>query len=321
MPVGSADKGVGLGAGEIMLTTDFVYNHIDWEHSPIGNEPFYHSGILNSKILNLGLTIGLNDYWNVTINQLIIERCMEWHPKETSSHHRTECSSSDFENANGGYLGDTSVKFKYLLENQGKGPGNRFFIGGGLIIPSNYALTYNPFLSDNGEYQDHRHFALSEGAHKIVFDFQFFQKRKTNPVFWGVTFGLIHPLESSDYGFYPSKVYDFSLTALSGPTKIKTNFFMISSIGLSYAYRYTTNAKWDDAIAPNSKSNTHIPGISIIIGSKNLVKGSIGLNFSRAYLDNLNTNDDVVEQDAKVWQFSLSYRIILDKYIDRLYWN
>ena len=316
MPVGSADKGVGLGAGEIMLTTDFAYNHIDWEHSPIGSEPFEHSGILNSKILNLGLTIGLNDYWNVSISQLLIERCMEWHPNEISSHHRTECSSSDYDNANGGYFGDTKVNFKYLLENQGKGPGNRFFIGAGLIIPSNYALTNNPFITD----ENHRHFALSEGAHKIAIDFQFFQKRTKAPVFWGATFNFIHPLETSSYGFYPSKVYDLSLMALSGPTKIKTNLFMISSVGFSYIFRHTTDAKWNGDIAPNSKSNTHIPGISIIVGSKKM-KGSVGLNFSRAYLDNLNTNDDVLEQDAKVWQFALSYRIILDKYIDKLYWK
>ena len=302
-----------------MLTTDFTYNHIDWEHSPIGNEPFDHYGVLNSKILNLGLTIGLNDYWNVSIKQLIIDRCMEWHPKETSSHHRTECSSTDYDNAKGGYFGDTTIDFRYLLENQGKGPGSRIFFGGGIIFPSNNQLTNNPFISENGEYPDHRHFAISEGTHKIITDFQFFKKRKKIPVFWGVTVSFIHPLETSDYGFYPSKIYDVSMMALSGPTNIKTNFFMISSIGLSYSFRHTTNAKWDNVIAPNSKSNTHIPGISILFGTNN--KGSLGVNILKAYMDNLYSNDDAVEQDAEIWQFSLSYRIILDKYIDKLYWN
>ena len=42
LPVGSADKGIGLGAGEIMITADYAYNHIDWEHSPVGDEPFDH---------------------------------------------------------------------------------------------------------------------------------------------------------------------------------------------------------------------------------------------------------------------------------------
>ena len=301
-----------------MLTTDFAYNHIDWEHSPIGNEPFYHYGTLNSKILNLGLTIGLSDYWNVSIKQLIVDRCMEWHPEETSSHHRTECSSSDYDNAKGGYLGDTTIDFRYLLKNTGKGPGSRFFIGGGIILPSNNQLTNNPFISENDEYPDHRHFAISEGTHKIIADFQFFKKRKKIPVFWGVTVNAIHPLETSDYGFYPSKIYDISMMALSGPTNIKTNFFHITSLGLSYSFRHTTKAKWDNVIAPNSRSNTHIPGISILFGTNS---GSLGVNILKAYMDNLYSNDDAVEQDAEIWQFSLSYRIILDKYIDKLYWK
>ena len=30
LPVGSADKGVGLGAGEVMFTGDYIYQNIDW---------------------------------------------------------------------------------------------------------------------------------------------------------------------------------------------------------------------------------------------------------------------------------------------------
>ena len=303
-----------------MITADYAYNHIDWEHSPVGDEPFDHYGNFTTNLLNLGITIGLNDYWNATLKQLFIDRCMDWHPKEVSSHHRSECASTDYDNAKGGYLGDTTINFRYLLQNAGKGPGSRFFIGGGLVVPSNNELTSSPFLNDNGVYLNHRHFAISEGAHKLIFEFQFFKKRVKRPVFWGTTFNLTYPIEESDYGFYPSKVYDLSFVALSGPTKIKTNFFMISSIGFNYSFRHTTNAKWNSIIAPNSKSNTHVPGISFLIGIKKS-KGAIGVNILRAYIDNLSTNDDVVEQDAKVWQFSLSYRMILDKYIDRLYWN
>ena len=318
MPVGNADKGVGLGAGEIMFTGDYIYQAIDWEHSPIGNEDFDHYGHLNSNILNLGFTIGLSDYWNVSISQLLIERCMDWEPHQTSTHHRTECTSTNFDNANGGYFGDTTVNFKYLFRNQGKGPGDRIYLGMGLIIPSNNMLTGSPFLSEDGIYPDHRHFALSDGTYKMLTDFQFFRKRVKMPVFWGITFGSIYPLEDSNYGFYPSKVYDLSAMALTGPVNIKTNFFMISSIGINYSLRYTTNAKWDGVIAPNSKSTTHIPGISILFGSK---AGTFGVNLQKAFMDNLSTNDEVQYQDAEVWQFSLSYRKLLDKYIDKLYWK
>ena len=320
MPVGSADKGVGLGAGEIMFTGDYIYQSIDWEHSPVGTEDFYHYGLLNSNILHLGVTIGLSDYWNVSLSQLFVERCMDWHPEETSVHHRTECSTSNFNNSIGGYLGDTRVNFKYLLENQGKGPGNRIFLGGGIVIPSTNVLTESPFIPlDDGTYPEHRHFALSDGSYKIFTDFQFFKKRVKIPVFWGTTFSLEYPLKTSDYGFYPSKVYDLSVMALSGPIKnIKTNYLMLSSIGISYSIKHTTEAKWNDIIAPNSKATIYIPGISLLFGSK---IGTFGINLQRPYMDNLATNDAVVEQDAKIWQFSLSYRRVLDKYIDKLYWK
>ena len=302
-----------------MFTGDYIYQSIDWEHSPIGNELFDHYGLLNSKILNLGVTIGLSDYWNVSFFQLFVERCMDWHPEETSVHHRTECSTSDFDNSIGGYLGDRRFNFKYLLENQGKGPGNRIFVGGGIVIPSKNVLTESPFLESDGVYPEHRHFALSDGSYKIFTDFQFFKKRSKIPVFWGTTFSFEYPLEASDYGFYPSKVYDLSVMALSGPIKnIKTNYLMLSSIGISYSIKHTTEAKWNDIIAPNSKATIYIPGVSLLFGSK---IGTFGINLQRPYMDNLATNDAVVEQDAKIWQFSLSYRRVLDKYIDKLYWK
>ena len=337
MPVGSADKGVGLGAGEIMFTGDYIYQSIDWWHGIIPlpspenpDEPYEHYGLLNSNILNLGLTIGLNDYWNISLSQLLVERCMEWQARdpetgdlEPSVHHRTECSSSDFDNSKGGYLGDTRLNFKYLLSNQGKGPGNRVFIGGGFVIPSNNVLTRSPFLTyedDNNDshYPDHRHFSLSDGSYKIFTDFQFFKKRMKLPVFWGTTFSIEYPLNESKYGFYPSKVYDLSMMAISGPVNIKTNFIKISSIGLNFSIKHTTESKWDDIIAPNSKSTTYIPGLSVLFMSK---IGTFGVNIQKPYMDNLATNDGGVEQNSEIWQFSISYRKILDKYIDKLYWK
>ena len=316
-----------------MFTGDYIYQTIDWWHGIIPfptsenpDEPYEHYGLLNSNILNLGLTIGLSDYWNISLSQLLIERCMEWQARdpetgdlEPSVHHRTECSSSNFDNSKGGYLGDTRLNFKYLLANQGKGPGNRVFIGGGLVIPSNNVLTESPFLQDgDGHYPEHRHFALSDGSYKIFTDFQFFKKRMKMPVFWGTTFSVEYPLNESKHGFHPSTVYDLSLMALSGPINIKTNFFKISSIGLNYSIKHTTVSKWHDLVAPNSKSTTYIPGLSILFGSK---IGTFGINIQRPYMDNLATNDAGVEQDAELWQFSISYRKVLDKFIDKFYWK
>ena len=122
MPVGSADRGVGLGAGEMMFTVDYHSQYIDWWHSPIPfpssespAEPYNHFGLLRSNIVNLGLTIGLDDWWNISLKQTIGERCMEWETAELSSHHRTECTSTDYDNAKGGYFGDIRINVKYLF--------------------------------------------------------------------------------------------------------------------------------------------------------------------------------------------------------------
>ncbi len=67
-----------------MFTGDYIYQTIDWWHGIIPfptsenpDEPYEHYGLLNSNILNLGLTIGLSDYWNISLSQLLVERCME----------------------------------------------------------------------------------------------------------------------------------------------------------------------------------------------------------------------------------------------------
>ena len=122
-----------------MLFADYNEQTFDWWHAQVPdafipgtnlNEDFQHNGLLENESLNLGLTIGLNDYWNVSLTQLISERCMIWdgpvfngteeyfnpdiHQIGDSKtvHHRTECSSTDFVDpltnevkAYGGYLG------------------------------------------------------------------------------------------------------------------------------------------------------------------------------------------------------------------------
>ena len=237
MPVGSADKGVGLGAGEMMLTADYSFQFIDWWHDPIEDEEFEfkHEGNLSTHMLNLRFSLGFNDYWDMTIEQPFIKRCMDWHRDETSIHHRTECSDTDFYDndefledgitpnpnygnlqARGGILGDTQFKLRYLVKNVGKGFGDRFFIEGGLIIPSHYTLLSDPFFlkeKADGTYDPledhfHRHFSVSDGTYKVSFGLEFFQKRSTYPVFWGLTSRFYYPLKENEYGFLSSINYD-----------------------------------------------------------------------------------------------------------------
>ena len=146
MPVGNSDRGVGLGAGEVLIFADYAYQNFDWWHDIVPGaiipgtdeeEDFKHIGLLKNKAVNLGFTIGLSDWWNITFSTLLSERCMEWEGPvfngnedyfdpdihtigdSKSVHHRTECSSTNFEDngevkAFGGFLGDTKINVKYL---------------------------------------------------------------------------------------------------------------------------------------------------------------------------------------------------------------
>ena len=59
LPVGNSDRGVGLGAGEVMLFADFAYQNFDWWHEQIQGayipganelEYFEHSGQFNNRV-------------------------------------------------------------------------------------------------------------------------------------------------------------------------------------------------------------------------------------------------------------------------------
>ena len=368
MPVGNSDRGVGLGAGEIMLFADVNYQNFKWWHDIVpgaiipgttSEELFEHKGQFNNKNLNLGFTIGINDYWNMTISQLISERCMDWEGpvftgQETlavdgfdfnsdihtiggskSVHHRSECSSSDFYDGDnqiafGGYLGDTKINFKYLLYNQGKGPGNRVFIGGGLLIPSSSTITESPWVKSDHDnnpitddtYTPHRHFYLSDGAYKMFTEIQFFKKRVKKPVFVGGTLSVNFPLNKSDYGFKPSTNYELSLMALSGPLNhVKSSLFMLSSIGFNFTIAYSGRSEWNGVVTPNSEAILYIPGISLLFNSKSGKVGTFGLNIQKGYEDYLSNNPSDIEETNEIYAISLSYRKMLDKYIEKFYWK
>ena len=361
MPVGNSDRGVGLGAGEVMVFADLNYQNFNWWHEQVSEayvpgtdleEGFEHLGQFNNRSLNLGFTIGLNDYWNMTVSQLISERCMDWEGPVWESendvgfnpdfhqigdsktvHHRTECSSTDFIDGSntiafGGFLGDTRINFKYLLYNQGKGPGSRVFLGGGLLVPSSSTLTESPWTKSdvmlpNGSevktYTPHRHFYLSDGAYKMFTEIQFFKKRIKKPVFWGGTFAVTFPLNESDYGFKPSTNYELSFVALSGPLKeVKSNVpFMLSSIGLNFTMAYSGPSEWNGVRTPNSEAILYIPGISFLFGSK---AGTFGINIQKGYEDYLQNSPTDIEETNDIYAISLSYRRVLDKIIEKLYW-
>ena len=116
-----------------MVGANFNYQFIDWEHGEIG-EGFDHEGTLSATIFSPNITIGLTDWWNITFSQVIGKRYMNWGMDSVSIHHRDESTESNFDNAIGGYLGDSRILLRFLALNAGSGPGLRLFLGGGVGI-------------------------------------------------------------------------------------------------------------------------------------------------------------------------------------------
>ena len=308
MPVGSADQGVGLWAGQVMLTIDNVSAHFDWEHEQIDeNEPFDHKGDLLSYTFSPTLSIGINNYWMFSLTQHFGYRGMGWQVNENSMHHRTENSTTDFINAIGGILGDTHLKLRYLVLNTGSMEGYRFFLGYGLIKPSKNTLTSDPFFLDGTEIDEHRHFKISDGAYKSIYEIQLYKKQPYNPIFYGFSIKTILPMEVNKYGFKPSKYYEFSFTMLS--SKINS---INGSIGFNFSLLNTTESYWNDIQSPNSKSTMLVTGFSF---TKNLSKSSFIIGIQKPFFLEgtlASTNEGDFKQYVNAIQLSIGYRRILN---------
>ena len=300
-----------------MVGANFNYQFIDWAHDEISGEDFDHKGTLSAKVFTPNITIGITDWWNITFSQVFGKRVMTWDVKDsTSIHHRDEGSETDFINKNGdiqaigGLLGDSRIMLRFLALNAGKGPGLRLFLGGGIGIPSKYTLTSSPFVFD----KDHRHFSMSEGIYKAIFETQFFIKRTKNPVFAGGTFSIEQPLAESEYRYTGSRLVDFSLTAYSKKIKL-----INGSIGGNIMFRNTSEARWNDIPSPNSKSTIIIPGIG---GLWSLGFAVLSVNVQKPiFIDGaFSGGDGDSNGTTDTWQISIGMRRILNYYIQWLYW-
>ena len=302
-----------------MVGANFNYQFIDWGHDKIPNsgEEFDHLGTLSAKVFTPNITIGITDWWNITFSQVFGKRVMTWDVKDnTTIHHRDEGSDTDFINnigdiqANGGLLGDSRIMLRFLALNAGKGPGLRLFLGGGIGIPSKNTLTSSPFIID----VEHRHFSMSEGIYKAIFETQFFVKRTQNPVFAGGTFSIEQPLGESKYGYDGSRLIDFSLTAFSKKIKI-----INGSIGGNIMFRNTSKAHWNGIEAKNSKSTIIIPGVGALWS---LGFATLSVNVQKPiFIDGaFSGGDGNSNGKTDTWQISIGMRRILDYYIQWLYW-
>ena len=316
MPVGNSDQGVGLGSGDIMIASDYFYQFIDWRHDQIDDsEPYDHEGTLSTTIISPKITIGLSDWWNVSFQQILGTRHMGWDPDETSMHHRDEHSHSNFENAIGGYLGDARLMLRYLALNTGMGQGSRLFFGLGYVIPSKNTLSISPFLKDNGELLEHRHFSMSQGVKKIVLESQYYYKKIKNPVFLGMSFKIDEPLSDNEYGFSGSRLTELSFSFL-----FNKNNFMKTPYGLSVMISHENEAFWDGVPAPNSESTIIVPGMSFFW---NTDFANLSLGVQLPFFLNLvmsESGETDLNQEANALQISFGMRKILDYSIPWLYW-
>lgn len=297
-----------------MLSTNYNYQYVDWSHNPIENEPFEHFGNLVTHLIRPTITIGLSDYFNISYQQTIGVRSMDWMAEEDSNHHRDENTLSDFINAIGNAYGDATINLKYLITNTGMQPGSRIFFGTGLVIPSNSVLTKNPFLDDNQDGivdDEHRHFSLSDGCYKTNFELQYYIKNNSknwyNPSFYGLTINYITPLKESDYGYLSSDTYIIIGSTLF-PTKLKSTWAP-KGMSLGLAYLKTDKAFWNNIESPNSETEVIIPTIGIIWNHKNY--GSFSLNLKYSYNQTV-MPESAPDSDMSMFELSIGYRKTID---------
>ena len=302
MPGGNSDKGLGAEKNQVYLSLENANQYIDWMHGPIPGENFIHEGSLSSFLIRPGAIYGLNNKFNVYFNTTIGIRTMDWFGHNHSIHHRDENTSSEFNNAIGGLLGDSKIIFRYLYKNTGSGDGYRIIFGNGLTIPSKNMLTINPFKKTDNEYLPHRHFSMTNGTYNFISDVQLFYKRSSNPVFFGGIFILEKPLKENKYMFIPGTKIDLVLSAA-----YKRFDKLDGSIDLSVGMQYLSQSFWENEPSPNSKSVMITPSISYLFN----VKGgalSIGLQVPFFIDGSFSGNEGNIDQDVKVLQMVLSYR-------------
>ena len=298
-----------------MLSGNYNFQYIDWQHAPIGNENFEHVGNLVTNIISPTVTIGLTNYINLSYQQIFGIRSMNWMSDEISSHHRDEHSLGDFANAIGSAFGDATFNLKYLLTNTGNTNGSRVFLGAGLVIPSNSVLTSNPFSQNDDEtYDDHRHFSLSDGCYKSNLELQFYIKNMTKkryiPTFYGFTLNYKSPLNESKYGYKASKTI-VGVSSMLFATKLKKSW-QPKGLSLGLAFINTSDAFWDGKKAPNSKSEFIMPTIGLIFSQKD--KGSVSINL-KYVKDNSILPEDAPNANIESFEVSLGYRKTLKYFI------
>ena len=276
---------------------------IDWWHDPIdSDEPYKHSGKLNTLLFRPNIIYGLSNKLNLLLSTQIGIRSMVWNQKGKSIHHRSESTFEDFNNANPGWLGDSKIILRYLARNDGMGEGLRVIYGGGFSIPSNSVLTSDPFFLNGDEKTDHRHFSLSTGSYKYIIESQLFFKQSDNPVFYGGFLTYEHPIAENKYNYIPPPLLNISLS-----TTFKRFDERDSSIGYGIAIMQSGQGYWNEIKEPNSKSLSVAPTLSYLVNSR---FGALSLNISKPLFlkGSFYSSEGNLGQGSNICQFTVSLR-------------
>ena len=268
-----------------------MVQNIEWWHSELKAYGGDHEGNLNSSLAEVNATYGISDNWNLSVDVMTGIRSMDFY-RDANIHHRDE-------NKKG--MGDTRITLRHLVENTTFGPGQRIFIGGGLVLPSSNSLTENPFVLGS-EGKEHSHFNLSEGVVKGHAEFQYF-RRTDGSIFPGGVLKVDVPLETNQYGFKPG--VQFSGAAL---LYFQTKSFWGGIPFFQMLGQYRNPAIWDGEEAPNSGGSVLQLGGGLTFATNGYL-----LTVSArtpVYFNASVTSQEEIEVTSKtdVWGLSLSIR-------------
>ena len=102
-------------------------------------------------------------------------------------------------------------------------------------------------------------------------------------------------------------------------TKFKIGKVSLSSLGPTLNIIYTGRSSWDSqGDTPNSESILYIPGVNILLGFEN--GGGIGINIAKGFEKYINDSPSDIDEELKIFTFSINYRTVVDKRIEWLWY-
>lgn len=214
---------------------------------------------------------------------------------EEDIHHRDESITG---------LGDTRLVLRYLSSNEDFGPGERLFLGFGLVLPGNRLQKESPFALGDQE-AEHTHFTLGDGARKTAGEIQYF-RRGEFPLTIGGVLMWEAPLGQNRYGFLPGSQVSASLISMLQTRQILKG---VPYGTLSLQARGVD--RWDGKKAPNSGGAMAQIGVGLMwpIGPV-----AVNAGFQYPILYSTNPLGDISSSDVafEVWSVSLNVRRTFD---------